>query len=112
VPEALYAYFAEELYQGADADLRWHLSQLALSSTVTTVLAESLLGDDAERAVRDGRRLGFIISSEQDGYEMHPLLRSFMEGKFRELAGDRAPEIVEQLVRIHIREHGWDDAFS
>jgi LuxR family maltose regulon positive regulatory protein len=112
VPEALYAYFAEELYQAADEDLRWHLSQLALSSTVTTVLADSLLGGAAERAVRDGRRLGFITSSEQDGWEMHPLLRTFLEEKFRELAGDTASEIVEQLVRVHIRERGWDDAFS
>ena len=112
VPEALYAYFAEELYQAADAELRWHLSQLALSSTVTGALAVSLLGNGAGRAIRDGRRLGFLTSSEQAGFEMHPLLRTFLEGKFRELAGAKAPEITERLVRIHFATCEWDDAFS
>ncbi len=41
VPEALYAYFAEELYQAADPELRWSLSQLSLSSTVAPAVARS-----------------------------------------------------------------------
>ena len=44
VPEALYEYFAEELYQAADPELRWHVSQLALSSSVAPAVAEALLG--------------------------------------------------------------------
>ena len=112
VPEALYEYFAEELYQAADPELRWHVSQLALSSSVAPAVAEALLGPDAERALRDGRRLGFLITSEYDVFEIHPLLRGFLEEKFRELAGEREASIVERLVRTHLGRTEWDDAFS
>ncbi len=83
-----------------------------LSSAVAPSVAEALLGDEAERAVRECRRLGFLISSEQGLYEIHPLLRGFLEIKFRELAGDQAAEIVERLVRAHIGREDWDDGFS
>jgi LuxR family maltose regulon positive regulatory protein len=112
VPEALYTYFAEELYQAADPELRWSLSQLSLSSTVAPAVAEAVLGDAAEDALRDGRRLGFLVPSEQGVDEIHPLLRAFLEEKFRELAGDRASEIVELVVRTHLGREEWDDAFS
>ncbi len=112
VPEALYAYFAEELYQAADPDLRWSLSQLSLSSAVAPAVAAAVLGDKAENALHDGRRLGFLVPSEHGVDEIHPLLRAFLEEKFRELAGDRAPEIVELVVRTHLGRAEWDDAFS
>jgi LuxR family maltose regulon positive regulatory protein len=112
VPEALYTYFAEELYQTADPDLRWWLSQLSLSSSVAPAVAEAVLGDGAKRALHEGRRLGFLVPSEHGVDEIHPLLRAFLEEKFRELAGDRAPAIVELLVRIHLEREEWDDAFS
>jgi LuxR family transcriptional regulator, maltose regulon positive regulatory protein len=112
VPEALYEYFAEELYQAADPELRWSLSQLSLSSTVAPAVAEAVLGDEAERALLDGRRIGFLVPSEQGVDEIHPLLRVFLEEKFRELAGDRAPAIVELVVRTHLAREEWDDAFS
>jgi DNA-binding CsgD family transcriptional regulator/tetratricopeptide (TPR) repeat protein len=112
LPEALYAYFAEELYQAAEPELRWSLSQLSLSSAVAPAVAEAVLGDQAAGALRDGRRLGFLVPSEQGIDEIHPLLRAFLEEKFRELSGDRAPEIVELVVRTHLGREEWDDAFS
>ena len=112
VPEALYAYFAEELYQAADPELRWSLCQLSLSSTVAPAVAEAVIGAEAERALLDGRRLGFLVPSEQGVDEIHPLLRVFLEEKFRELAGDRSSAIVELVVRTHLGREEWDDAFS
>lgn len=112
LPEALYTYFAEELYQAADPELRWSLSQLSLSSTVAPAVAEAVLGDEAERTLADGRRLGFLVPSEQGVNEIHPLLRVFLEVKFLELAGDRAPAIVERVVRTHLAREEWDDALS
>jgi ATP/maltotriose-dependent transcriptional regulator MalT len=112
VPEALYEYFAEELYQAADSELRWSLSQLSLSSTVAPAVAEAVLGNEAERALLDGRRLGFLVPSEQGVDEIHPLLRVFLEEKFRELAGDGSPAIIELVVRTHLGREEWDDAYS
>jgi ATP/maltotriose-dependent transcriptional regulator MalT len=112
LPEALYGYFAEELYQAADPELRWSLSQLSLSSSVAPAVAESVLGGEAERALVDGHRLGFLVPSEHGVFEIHPLLRTFLEEKFRELAGERAPAIVELVVQTHLGREEWDDAFS
>ena len=78
LPEALYDYFAEELYQAADPDVRWSLSQLSLSSSVAPDVAVSVLGSsEAERALVDGHRLGFLVPSEHGVFEIHPLLRTF-----------------------------------
>ncbi len=112
VPEALYDYFAEELYQAADPEVRWSLSRLSLSSSVAPEVAESVLGSDAERALVDGHRLGFLVPSEHGAFEIHPLLRAFLEEKFRELAGDQAAAIVDLVVRTHLEREEWDDAFS
>ena len=68
--------------------------------------------DDAERTLVEGHRLGFLVPSEHGVFEIHPLLRAFLEEKFRELAGDRAPAIVELLVRTHLEREEWDDAFA
>ena len=112
LPEALYDYFAEELYQAADPEVRWSLSRLSLSSSVAPAVAQAVLGDDAERALVDGHRLGFLVPSEHGVFEIHPLLRAFLEEKFRELSGDRAPSIVELVVQTHLGREEWDDAFS
>ena len=113
LPEALYDYFAEELYQAADPEVRWSLSQLSLSSSVAPDVAVSVLGSSgAERALVDGHRLGFLVPSEHGVFEIHPLLRTFLEEKFRELAGERAPAIVELVVHTHLGRQEWDDAFS
>ena len=112
LPDALYDYFAEELYQAADPELRWSLSQLSLSSSVAQAVAEAVLGDDAERTLAEGHRLGFLVPAEQGVFEIHPLLRTFLEEKFRELAGERARAVVELVVRTHLAHDEWDDAFS
>ena len=75
-------------------------------------MAEAVLSGDAERTLVEGHRLGFLVPSEHGVFEIHPLLRAFLEEKFRELASDRAPAIVELLVRTHLEREEWDDAFA
>ena len=112
LPEALYAYFAEELYQTADPEIRWWLSRLSLSSSVAPAVAEAVLGG------RGGTRLHRwpatrIPRTVRARCLRDPSpLRAFLEDKFREPAGDRAPTIVELLVRTHVGREEWDDAFS
>jgi ATP/maltotriose-dependent transcriptional regulator MalT len=102
LPETLYDYFAEELYQAASPEVRWSLSRLSLSSSVAPAVAEAILGDDAERTLFEGNRLGVLVPSEHGVFEIHPLLRAFLEEKFRELAGARAPATVELVVHTHL----------
>lgn len=113
LPEALYTYFAEELYQAAPPDVQHALRRLALSSTVSTAVAEALLGERAEHVLAEARRIGFITSAGPAAYDIHPLLRAFLEDKFREeTAGAGDPQVIERLVRTHLEREEWDDAFS
>src|SRR5262249_7429352 len=38
MPAALHSYFAEELYQGIDSQLQWHLAQLSIAPTIDSEL--------------------------------------------------------------------------
>jgi LuxR family maltose regulon positive regulatory protein len=111
LPEALHTYFTEELYQAADPAVQEGLSRLALASMVSPEVAESLLDQDAERVVREGVRLGFFASSTHGTYEIHPLVRGFLEKKLREQPG-AVRAVVPRLTRTLIERHEWDDAFS
>lgn len=112
LPEALYTYFAEELYQAAAPDVQTALCQLALSSAVSVPVAESLLGPMTDHVLAEARRLGFLITSGQGTYDIHPLLRAFLEEKFRENAGEAEPQVIERLVHAHVEREEWDEAFS
>lgn len=108
LPEALYQYFAEELYQTAPAATRDDLCTLALAPSLKADTAEFLLGRRSTEAIAEGVRLGFI-SQRHGSTELHPLLRTFLETKsdgsrYRELRG---------ALAVHLADRGlWDDAFS
>jgi LuxR family maltose regulon positive regulatory protein len=112
LPDSLYTYFAEELYQAADPHVREGLTRLALASAVPPGFAESILGEDAERVVTEGLRLGFLTSSAAGTYEIHPLVRGFLEDKFAERGGRAAAAVASPLVRTLAQRQDWDDAFS
>ncbi len=113
LPEALYTYFAEELYQAAAPDVQRALCRLALSSTVSVPVAEALLGARTEHVLAEAGRLGFLTPAGSAAYDIHPLLRAFLEEKFREeTAGEGDPELIERLVRSHVQREDWDEAFS
>src|ERR687896_468742 len=54
LPEALYDYFAEELFQASNADVQLGLSRLAAVGTVSTELATELLGESAGAILSEG----------------------------------------------------------
>src|SRR5262249_11015528 len=62
VPEELYSYFAEELYQAAPRDLQQELRRLALAPYVTPDIAETISGERADDVIRQGIDLGFFAT--------------------------------------------------
>ena len=112
VPATLYDYFAEELYQAASPEIQWWLSQLALVPSVTTSLAVSLLGRDAHDVLAAGLRLGFLTSPARGLYDTHPLLRTFLESKFREAQEGETTPVTLRLGRDLVDRELWDDAFD
>jgi DNA-binding CsgD family transcriptional regulator len=112
IPEALYEYFAEELYQAADEEVQWGLCCLALTSPISPQIAESVLGDGANRVIHEGLRLGFLTSPRKALYDVHPLLRSFLDSKLREHDPARLFATVAHRIHLHVDSKQWDDAFS
>jgi LuxR family maltose regulon positive regulatory protein len=109
LPHALYDYFAEELFQAAEADIQEGLCRLALAPSLGEGVAEFLLGKDAAEVISVGVRLGFL-AMRLGSIELHPLLRAFLDTKTRDLPGIQ--EDAKQLA-FHLAEQGsWDDAFT
>jgi LuxR family maltose regulon positive regulatory protein len=109
LPDALYEYFAEELYQAAPPEVQRGLCKLALAPSLGEGVPEFLLGDDASSVISEGVRLGFLAGRSRN-IELHPLLRTFLDSKARE----RAPEteVDSQQLARHLAQTGaWDDAF-
>jgi DNA-binding CsgD family transcriptional regulator len=110
LPETLYEYFAEELYQGATEDVRRGLCKLALAPSLAPGVAELLLGADSEHVIGEGARLGFL-TLRADSAELHPLLRAFLETKIVEARAQFAPDA--KPLASHLSKCGrWDDAFA
>ncbi len=112
VPEAMVAYFAEELYRAAPVEVQQGLPRLSLASSISAEIAESLLGARAEEIVEEGLRLGFVTRTSRGRFDLHPLLRSFLETKFSEGRDDAALRLASGLARALIAQGVWDDAFA
>jgi ATP/maltotriose-dependent transcriptional regulator MalT len=110
LPDALYDYFAEELFQTADPMVQEGLCRLALAPSLSEGVAEFLLGDNAPDVISVGIRLGFL-GARSGNLELHPLLRAFLDRRTRELPATTASEA--KRLAFHLAEHGaWDDAFT
>ena len=84
LPNMLYAYFAEELYQVASPDSRKALSILAVSPRLTRAAADAILGADiADKTLEEAADIG-ILAVQGSEVDIHPLLREFFRGKLLE----------------------------
>ena len=111
-PAGLYDYFAEELYQAADPDIKWALCRLAVAPSIDASLTDALLGSDTARATSQYAVGAGILSLDGDSYELHPLLRGFLDRKFDDYSvTDRAPW-VSLLGEFLLNRRRWDDAFT
>lgn len=111
IPDALYNYFAEELYQTADLNIQRGLCQLAFMSSISPALAEAALGESAAEVLGKGVRLGALVPSRR-AYEIHPLLKRFLRSKLQEESDESIEELVYRLGVLFVDRRLWDDAFS
>ncbi len=113
VPEALYDYFAEELYQKANCEIRSQLSVLAAIPSLTSDVTVDVFGTaDSELLLREASRLGFVSARQGAAFEMHPLLRAFLLSKFNEAAQAVRDNATRRIFDACIARHAWDDAYA
>jgi ATP/maltotriose-dependent transcriptional regulator MalT len=109
LPDSLYEYFAEELYQAASPTVQHGLRLLALAPSLGKGVAEFLLGANTAEVLSEGVRLGFL-TGRSGTLELHPLLRTFLDAKTREKANENEAD-AERLARHLAELERWDDAF-
>jgi LuxR family maltose regulon positive regulatory protein len=108
----LYDYLAEELFQTADPQLRLGLCQLAIAPTISSDLPGLLLGEEAGHLIiGQGIQLG-ILNATSGGFELHPLLRSFLTKKLTEFGQRVATDVITQTGRVLLDQQRWDDVFA
>jgi DNA-binding CsgD family transcriptional regulator len=111
LPTSLYDYFAEELYQAADPEIQWALCRLAVAPSIDSSLTNLLLGDETARKTADYAIRAGILTLDGDTYDLHPLLRSFLDRKFEESPLSDRQAWVESLGRFLLHHRRWDDVF-
>jgi ATP/maltotriose-dependent transcriptional regulator MalT len=111
VPEALYDFFASELYRELDEDLREDVSKLALASTISLRLASELFGSRATAILAEAERRGFLARHESQ-YELHPLLRQFLILKLQDLERSALHRLAVQICEWEIGEGNWNEALQ
>ena len=81
LPQTLYSYFADELYRVASEDTRRAMKRVAAIPTLLQRYVQFAFGDTYERVLTEALALGFLVRTDADSLEMHPLLRTFLRTK-------------------------------
>jgi ATP/maltotriose-dependent transcriptional regulator MalT len=110
VPEALFDYIAQELFDKLDAEVQRHLVLLSMPSTLTPELVQAVVGEAAERVLNSSINVGLITAREGQDLEIHPLCRAFLQQKVWDLGvgNDR----IDALAVWMLGASQWDDAFE
>lgn len=111
VPEALYDFFAEELYRELDKKMRRDVCVFALASTITPRLSSALFGARAETVLQEAERRGFLTRQDTQ-YELHPLLRQFLLLKLDEFGELLSKELAAKVCRWEMAEQNWEEALQ
>lgn len=113
VPSALFDYFAEELLLGSDRDTQIALCRLAVAPSITTGSAGHLLGSSlAHRVLEESVSAGILLPQPNDQYELHPLLRAFLQERLHEVDVELMASTVKQVGEFLLGNRRWDDALS
>ena len=112
MPEALYEFFADEVYRALELPVRTGLAILGALPLVDRALAAEFLGADrAETVCADALTLGVL--DERDGrLELHPLAATFLEARARRDAGEELDRVAPEALAAYRQRREWDAAFD
>jgi LuxR family transcriptional regulator, maltose regulon positive regulatory protein len=114
LPEELFEFLADELYQGSPAAVQDASLRLAVCPTLDRRSIEVVLGtEDWSDALELCVRLDFLQRDRDGGFELHPLLRSFLIEKIRRSGGDDLEGHVPRKLGHDLLQQGrWAEVFS
>jgi LuxR family maltose regulon positive regulatory protein len=112
LPETLYEFLADELYQAASAPLQSALQTLALCPPITPEVRDYLFGSPTGAdLLAEATRIGFLTTTPH-GLALHPLLRSFLLSKLREADSLNIHAAVRRIAEFLLQRSRWDDVFD
>ena len=112
LPNMLYAYFAEELYQVASPASQKALSILAVSPRLTSCCRrDSRSRCRGKKTLEEAADIGLLALRGLE-VEIHPLLREFLRGKLLEHGAEVSREAIRNVGRCLFQERAWDEAFA
>lgn len=106
----LYDYFAEEVFNAAPRDVQDALLRLTPYPTLTHRVVTDVLGAGHGAICNEGRSRGFLSRDGIAGFELHPLLREFLEAKFS--SAPDAAESIQVAFDEMVGQQRWDDAHT
>ena len=112
VPDALYRFFAEEIFEALGDDVRAGLATLAIAPVLDRELALTLLqAADVETVCNAALDVGIL--EERDGrLELHPLARSFLVDRAGHVVDDSSGSAAATCYRYYTTRRDWDAAFE
>jgi DNA-binding NarL/FixJ family response regulator len=113
LPEMLYDFLADELYQAASVPLREALRIFALCPSLTSELLHFLFGPRQGAELHaEAEQLGFLTSAAPHEGNLHPLLREFLLRKLREDDSSETARAVRRIANFLLENDRWDDVFD
>jgi ATP/maltotriose-dependent transcriptional regulator MalT len=112
MPEALYEFFADEVYRGLELSVRTGLAILGALPLVDRELAAGFLGSErAEAVCREALTLG-VLDEREGRLELHPLVAAFLETRARRDARDELDHVAPAALATYKQRREWDAAFD
>jgi ATP/maltotriose-dependent transcriptional regulator MalT len=111
VPESLYRFFAEEVFNELGRDVQIGIAVLAIAPLLDRTLAANLLAEDAERICDAALDVGILVERGRQ-LEIHPLARSFVEEHLDQLAIGSDGGTVQRCLAQFRERRDWDTAFD
>ncbi|MGH3116024.1 MAG: LuxR C-terminal-related transcriptional regulator [Gaiellales bacterium] len=109
VPEKLYDYFAQELYESLSKEHRKSLGMLSFASGFDRRFAEHVLGETAGKAIESGVRTGALSPSDRHSFDLHPLFAEFLRERVFETFVEKQ-DAAARIGRALLTAHRWDEA--
>jgi LuxR family maltose regulon positive regulatory protein len=109
----LAGFLAEEIFQKLDRRTRRVLCELALHDSASLNIAlNRLRPQELDRISNAALNHGFLAEVSPGEYEMHPLLRSFLELKLREEGTAHLRKAVRRAVAALMGLKLWDEVYA
>lgn len=112
LPESLYRFFADEVFNALGPDVRQGLTTLSVAPVLDHELAVALLGaGDAELVCTAALDVGLLVEREHR-LDLHPLARAFLEERSAQLGLSPAEGARDVCLETYRRRREWDAAFD